>query len=566
LRISRTSASTGITTAAWRATPRSQATLLDTAAATRASLAGRLTVVALVLFVEKFILNFFVNFDGPQSTTRLGTIVNAAQLLGLRFVVSFAVLLALFGYVSGSERLAQVNAAARGVAVRMPWLVLQGMLVAGLALLVWFLDGERGTLLPFSITVALLGVLGLAAAMALFTAMAPWTLWLRAGKALGAVGVYALIAALIATCVIYWSQELWAPTARVTFELVRHLLTPIIPTLHSDPVTRVLSTKHFAVEVSDICSGLEGVGLMLAFCCAWLVCFRQEYVFPRALILIPCGLALIFALNVVRIAALVLIGNSGHPEVARYGFHSQAGWIAFNIAACGIALASRRIAWLNRTAATGFEANADNPTAAYLLPLLAILAAGILAHALSSGFDALDSLRLAAGALMLCVFWGRLAMLSWRFSWRGPVAGLLVFALWIAAADVFLPRSTMPATLIASPDWARDGWIAGRVATSVLVVPIAEELAYRGYLLRRIAATDFEAVGFRSVGGWPLLASSLLFGLAHGAMWLAGIAAGAIYGVVLIRTERIGEAVAAHATTNGLLAAYVLLLSHWEIW
>jgi exosortase E/protease (VPEID-CTERM system) len=555
-----------LTAGAWRTAPQSYAALLYSAAAARASLAGRLTVVALVLFVEKFILNFFVNFDGPQSTTRLGTIVNAAQLLGLRFVVSFAVLLALFGYVSGGERLAQVNAAGRGVAVRAPWLFLQGILVASLAVLLWFLDGERGAILPFSIMVALLAVLGIAAALALFTAMAPWTLWLRAAKALGAVGLYALIAALIATCVIYWSQELWAPTARVTFELVRHLLTPIIPTLHTDPVTRVLSTNHFAVEVSDICSGLEGVGLMLAFCCAWLVCFRQEYVFPRALILIPCGLALIFALNVLRIAALVLIGNSGHPEVARYGFHSQAGWIAFNMAACGMVLASRRVAWLNRTAATGSEANADNPTAAYLLPLLAILAAGILARAVSSGFDALDSLRLAAGTVMLVAFWRRLAMLSWRFSWRGPLAGLLVFVLWIAAAGVLLTRSTMPATLSTSSDWARDAWIAGRVATSVLVVPIAEELAYRGYLLRRIVAADFEAVAFRNVGAWPLLASSVLFGLAHGAMWLAGIAAGAIYGIVLIRTEHMGEAVAAHATTNGLLAAYVLLLSHWEIW
>jgi exosortase E/protease (VPEID-CTERM system) len=305
---------------------------------------------------------------------------------------------------------------------------------------------------------------------------------------------------------------------------------------------------------------------MLAFCCAWLICFRQEYVFPRALILIPCGLLLIFALNVVRIAALVLIGYSGYPEVARYGFHSQAGWIAFNIAACGIAVASRRIAWLNRTAATRSEANTDNPTAAYLLPLLAILAAGMLARALSSGFDALDSLRLAAGAVMLFVCWRRLAMLSWRFSWRGPLAGMLVFALWILAADVFLPRSTMPAVLIASPDWARYGWIAGRVATSVLVVPIAEELAYRGYLLRRIVAADFDAVSFRAVGAWPLVLSSVAFGLGHGSMWLAGIAAGVIYGIVLIRTERIGEAVVAHATTNGLLAAYVLLLNHWEIW
>jgi uncharacterized membrane protein len=81
-------------------------------------------------------------------------------------------------------------------------------------------------ILPLSIATALLAALGTAAALALFTAMAPWTLWLQAAKALGALGLYALIAALIATCVIYLSQELWAPTARVTFELVRHLIPP----------------------------------------------------------------------------------------------------------------------------------------------------------------------------------------------------------------------------------------------------------------------------------------------------------------------------------------------------
>ncbi len=33
-----------------------------------------------------------------------------------------------------------------------------------------------------------------------------------------------------------------------------------------------------------------------------------------------------FALNALRIAILMLIGNAGFPDVAAYGFHSQAGW------------------------------------------------------------------------------------------------------------------------------------------------------------------------------------------------------------------------------------------------
>jgi CAAX prenyl protease-like protein len=109
-------------------------------------------------------------------------------------------------------------------------------------------------------------------------------------------------------------------------------------------------------------------------------------------------------------------------------------------------------------------------------------------------------------------------------------------------------------------------WIAARVAASLIIVPIAEELAYRGYLLRRLTAADFESVRFRAVGGWSLLLSSLAFGLAHGAMWLPGIAAGAIYGALVMRTERIGEALVAHVTANGLIAACVLLAGQWQLW
>ena len=49
-------------------------------------------------------------------------------------------------------------------------------------------------------------------------------------------------------------------------------------------------------------------------------------------------------------------------------------------------------------------------------------------------------------------------------------------------------------------------------------------------------------------------------------MWLAGTLAGLFYAWALIRRSRIGEAVIAHATTNALLAAYVLLFQKWHLW
>jgi hypothetical protein len=33
-----------------------------------------------------------------------------------------------------------------------------------------------------------------------------------------------------------------------------------------------------------------------------------------------------------------------------------------------------------------------------------------------------------------------------------------------------------------------------------------------------------------------------------------------------MRTERIGEAIAAHATTNALIAVWVLGLQQWQLW
>ncbi|MGH8206840.1 MAG: exosortase E/protease, VPEID-CTERM system [Steroidobacteraceae bacterium] len=557
----------------------------------RMSLAGRAAVFGLVLFCEKFLLNFLVDFDVAQTASGLGGVVRAIQHDGFRFMVAFAVSLALFAYARGEQRWALINSASRGTPVRLSWVALHVLLVLPLAPLSFYLFG-RGYVLPFALLVALWVLFALGAVWALARALAPWAMWRDAARALGALALYAAVTAAVAAGAMQWSEKLWGPTAAITFEMVRYVLIPIIPSLQADAATRVLSSSHFAVQVSDVCSGLEGAGLLLAFCSAWLLCFRREYDFPRALILIPLGLALSFALNVLRIAGLMMIGDAGYPGIAQYGFHSQAGWIAFNCAAGLIAFASRRSVWLNRAAreeralqaelpATAAVSpgsrgatdapeaalpRSDNPTAVYLLPFLLILAAGMIARAVSSGFEQLYVLRPIAAAAALVWGWPRLRALNWRCSWRGPLAGVAIFALWIAVARVLTVRAGMPAALAAmAPSW-RLLWVVIRVAAAVLTVPLAEELAFRGYLMRRIVAADFESVRFRSVGVTALIVSAVAFGIGHGALWFPGVIAGLVYGLVLINTDRFGEAVAAHATTNALLAAYVLLWGQWQLW
>jgi exosortase E/protease (VPEID-CTERM system) len=382
----------------------------------------------------------------------------------------------------------------------------------------------------------------------------------------GVIWWYAALAAVLGTGAMQLSQRLWEPTAVFTFDLVRHLLSPLLPTLRADPSTMVLGTDRFAVQIAEVCSGLEGVGLMLAFSCAWLLCFRKEYIFPRALLLIPASLLAIFALNSFRIAALILIGNAGFEDVAIYGFHSQAGWIAFIAVACGLVLLSRRSAWLNRVALADEAVVTHNPTAVYLMPLLAILAAGALSHAMSSDFEFFYPLRIIAGVGLLFRYRKELAALDWQWSWRGPALGVLVFAAWMVGAHFLLPEHAMPDKLAAMSPSLRGLWILSRIAGSVLIVPIAEELAYRGYLMRRLTRADFESLPFRAVR-WPALTvAAVVFGIAHGALWLPGIAAGLAYGLILVRRGHLGEAVAAHATTNALVVIGVLAGHQWQLW
>ncbi len=60
--------------------------------------------------------------------------------------------------------------------------------------------------------------------------------------------------------------------------------------------------------------------------------------------------------------------------------------------------------------------------------------------------------------------------------------------------------------------------------------------------------------------------SALLFGILHGAYWLPATAAGVLFALAYRYRGRVGDAVIAHAMTNGLIAAYVLVTGEWFLW
>ena len=362
-----------------------------------------------------------------------------------------------------------------------------------------------------------------------------------------------------------------------TIKGVQPILRLFYPTVISIPSLAVVGTSKFRVVIAGNCSGIEGLVLMLAFTIGWIIYARRELRLARALLLVPIALLVSWILNLVRIAVLIAIGNAGHPQVAIRGFHSVAGWILFNAIALIFLLAAEHIPWFRRPATSPTTSAPDlydrNPAAPYLLPFLAVLATSLLTRAASSGFEAFYPVRFAVALATLFYFradYRRLYLQSQgRFGWLGPIAGVVIFAFWLPLAHLtgsFATPSPLAHQLALLPTPQRIAWIAARAAAAILTVPIVEELAFRGYLARRIQSPDVDSIPFASLTFLSILISSVAFGALHGSMWIAGILSGLIFALVAKFSNRLGEAIAAHATANLLITLYVLTHHDYSLW
>ena len=146
-------------------------------------------------------------------------------------------------------------------------------------------------------------------------------------------------------------------------------------------------------------------------------------------------------------------------------------------------------------------------------------------------------------------------------------AGAAVFALWIALDAAWMRIGQPVATFVpqAADGSLRVDLIALRSFGAVIVVPIMEELFWRSFLMRWIDRRAFRELAPQRVSWFALFASAAVFALAHD-RWLAGILAGLVYGLLYKHTGRLWYAIAAHALTNALLAAWVVAGAHWEYW
>lgn len=172
------------------------------------------------------------------------------------------------------------------------------------------------------------------------------------------------------------------------------------------------------------------------------------------------------------------------------------------------------------------------------------------------------------GAWLLWEMRPFVAEMRWAFSWEAALVGVGIFAMWVGI-DPYIPHLKMSGPQWnALADYRHDpamAWTLNglRVLGMTLVVPPLEEVFWRSFLYRWFVRTDFQSMPLGRFHLLSFLVTSVLFGFEH-TQWISGILCGFAYQGLVIRKNRLGDAISAHAITNGLLGVYVCSRGAWQ--
>ena len=219
------------------------------------------------------------------------------------------------------------------------------------------------------------------------------------------------------------------------------------------------------------------------------------------------------------------------------------------------------------------QASSRAATLAHVAPFAGFVGIMAVEKTLSVPPDIAYTIRFLAVCALVLIF-------SWRYLPFRPSnlaasigIGVAVFIIWIGPDLIFgyrdsilfsnaitgKPESSFPADLV-KQTW----FIAVRTFSCMALVPIVEELFWRGWLMRWLIHHNFLKVPLGKYDPLSFWVVAVLFAVEHGPYWEVGLAAGIIYNWWIVRTRNLADCILAHAVTNGLLSAYVVSTGKWQ--
>ncbi len=215
-------------------------------------------------------------------------------------------------------------------------------------------------------------------------------------------------------------------------------------------------------------------------------------------------------------------------------------------------------------------------TAAYVAPFLVFL--GVLAIERAFGVPASLAYTVRFVTTLAAVFVFSRGFIPWRPSrpLLSAALGAAVFFLWIGPDLWFGPAYRHswlfenPLTGFAASSLAhavqQNGFLALRITSATLLVPVVEELFWRGWVMRWLIQGEFLKVPIGRYTPSSFWITAVLFASEHGPYWEVGLIAGILYNAWVVRTRNLADCILAHAVTNGMLAAYVVIRGQWQYW
>jgi CAAX prenyl protease-like protein len=216
-----------------------------------------------------------------------------------------------------------------------------------------------------------------------------------------------------------------------------------------------------------------------------------------------------------------------------------------------------------------------NATIAYIVPFVAFISLMQLDRALSLPPEVFYPIRFVAVLLILLAVSRPFVSLRPSYPVTSVAVGIAVFLIWIGPDLLFgyrhhwlFENSLLGSAASSIPSGIRgSAWFTSlRILTSVALVPVLEELFWRGWMMRWLIDPDFQKVPLGKFAPFAFWVVAVLFASEHGPYWDVGLAAGIIYNWWMVRCRNLADCILAHAITNAALATYVLLAGQWQYW
>lgn len=235
-----------------------------------------------------------------------------------------------------------------------------------------------------------------------------------------------------------------------------------------------------------------------------------------------------------------------------------------------------------------------NPFWAYVLPFVVFMVATVVEgmESVKEWYPLLYGVKVLA--VLGVLWWGRRHYPYWSREGMGLglVFGLLGGVVWIILCIWSVEKDVLPGLLTTVggwmnmpdlADWIKPGsrgahnpfaefstaaawsFTVVRLIGMVIMVPIMEELFWRGFLNRFLIEEQWQNVTWGRFTRLSFTIVTLAFVSVH-TEWTAALFWGIGINLVMLFTRNLWACVVAHAASNAVLAYYILAYQQWHLW